>query len=175
MGHVERIKFLLENTNLKFTEIAAEVDVTSRTVQNINNGITHKEERDYPIRVTGRTLGELRTRLTEPTTAAVPRPNVLSPQLIDYISMLSLLEVPIDCLLEFREVYEKPLTEIFGRRLSDDELLSVITLRPTIPKQLNYLINAHDRPMVKFLNMNYWIKTGFIAKVEEEMVYSLFR
>lgn len=176
MPHVEEIKNLLESTDLKFIDIAARVGVSSRTVQNINNGITHKEAgREYPIRITGRSFGELKARLLTPTTAAVPRPNVLSPQLLDYISMLSLLGVSIDCLLEFDMVYRKPLEEIFEKSLTKRELLAIIHLRPTVPNQLNRLIRAYDNPSVRFLNIEFWIKTGFITKREKEIIYSLFK
>lgn len=174
--YVEEVKDLLKHTELKFTDIAARVGVSSRTVQNINNGKTHRKAGEiYPIRFSAARMAELRERLATPTKSAVKRPNVLSPQLLDYIGMLALLDVNINCLLEFREVYDYQVEAIFGRKLTDDELLSVISLRPTVPHQFYTLIEAYHNPKVKFINIPFWIESGFIQKEEESIIYSLFK
>ena len=174
--HVSSVKELLKNTELKFTEIAKETGVSPKTVQNINNGKTHfNKDETYPLRPSSLKIGELRARLSVPTQDAVPRPNVLSPQMIDYVGMLSLLGVGIECLLVFKEAYRRPLEEIFGRKLSDDDLLSIIKLEPTLPPQLNTLINAYRNPRVKFINTEYWLNSGFISAYEENLIYSLFK
>lgn len=176
MPHVSDVKELLKNSELKFTEIAKEVGVSPKTVQNINNGKTHRDANEvYPLRPSGQRVGELRARLSIPNKNAVPRPNVLSPQMIDYIGMLSLLGVEIDCLLTFKEAYIAPLEEIFGRKLNDSDILSIINLRPTLPPQLDTLIKAHTKPKVKFINLEYWLNSDFISAAEEGMIYSLFK
>lgn len=129
----------------------------------------------YPLRPSGVKIGELKTRLSVPTADAVPRPNVLSPQMIDYVGMLSLLGVGMECIIIFKDVYNKPLEEIFGRELSESELLSIIQLEPKFPPQLNTLINAYKNPRVKFINTEYWLNSGFISTYEENLIYSLFK
>lgn len=169
--HIEEIKKLLRNTDVPMADIAKQFKVSARTVSNINNGNTYKEENiNYPLRISGKRIYELKRKLSIPNKKAVPNPHVLSPQLLDYIGFLSLLEVSEDCLLEFKEVYNKQLTKHFGKNLSNTEILSVISLRPTRPRQLKELLNAYDNPKVKMINTDYWLKQGLIKKGEEEVL-----
>lgn len=170
----ESIKNLLKNTDLPLTEIAERLNTSSRTVRNINQGITHQEVGEtYPLRTTGDKLSELKNRLSKPTKDAVLNPHVLSPQLLDYLGFLSILEVDIDCLLIFKDVYYKQLVKIFGRELSDQEILSIIKLEPNRPTQLKEMVQAHKSPKVRLINLNYWIKKGIIEENEKDMIYSL--
>lgn len=55
MTRKERVKLIkhdLEFTDKTLSSIAAEYEVSRTTVNNINNGKTHKENREYPIRQT---------------------------------------------------------------------------------------------------------------------------
>lgn len=174
-SNIDVIKNLLKNTDKKMTEIAELCGVSSRTVQNINNGKTHKKPDEiYPIRATGKRLSDLKGRLSVPRKEAVPRPHVLSPQLIDYIGFLSLLGVGEEAILEFREVFYEELKCFFNRDLSNDEILSIIKLRPSKPETLSDLVKAYDKPRVRFMNLGYWLETGLIKPGEEEFILSMF-
>lgn len=170
----ESIKTALRNTDLPMTEIAKKFKVSARTVRNINNGDSYFDKScSYPIRITGKRLQELKRELSKATTDAVPNPHVLSPQLLDYIGFLSILEVDITCLLVFKDVYNLQLKKFFGRELSDQEILSIIELRPSRPRQLMEMIKAYDHPKVQLINTSYWLKKGIIKKGEDEILSSL--
>lgn len=154
--------------------IAKEFDISSRTVQNINKGLTHYDESEtYPLRITGRMISQLKDRLSRPNESAVPNPHILSPQLLDYIGFLSILEVGPTCIITFKSVFNQQLEEIFKRELTDVEILSIIELRPQRPAQLKEMVNAYYDPKVRLTNVEYWIKTGFIKREEKDMIYSL--
>ena len=168
------IKKLLKNTKEPMSQIAKKFDLSARTVSNINKGLTHFDKNEnYPLRITAQKKSQLKNRLSIPNKNAVRNPNILSPQLLDYIGFLSVLEVGIECLLEFREVYNEQLEKSFSRELSDKEVLAIIELRPTRPAQLKEMINAYTNPKVKFINKEYWVETGFIDKSEEDLLYSI--
>lgn len=171
---VEEIKNLLRNTDKSLSNIAKETGVSPRTVGNINQGKTHfEEDTDYPLRVTGQRINQLKNKLSKPTKKAVMNPHILSPQLLDYIGFLSILGVGLECLLEFKEVYYKQLSDIFNREMSDEDIISIIKLRPSRPTQLKELVEAYYEPKVKLINMKFWLETGFIKKQEKEIIYSL--
>lgn len=155
-------------------EISKKCKVSTKTVQNINIGQTHYDESvKYPIRVTGQMIGKLRQRLSKPNKNAVPNPHILSPQLLDYIGFLSILGADLYSIIEFKEVYYKPLKDFFQRELTNEEILAIIELRPQRPTQLKEIIEAYYSPKVKLINLDYWVKTGFIKKGERDMIYSL--
>lgn len=171
---VKDIKKLLKSTDLPMTEIAKKFNVSPKTVRNINQGTTyHDKNLVYPIRITSKRIQEIKRELSIPTREAVPNPQILSPQLLDYIGFLSMLEVDIDCLLTFKDVYYKPLKSLFGRELSDQDILSIIKLRPKRPRPLRELIEAYDFPKVQLLNKDYWVEKELIQKGEEEAINSL--
>lgn len=170
----EEVKKLLEGTELPMVEIAKKLNVSPRTVRNINNGVTHfDQKRQYPIRVTAKRISELKEILSTPNNAAVPNPHILSPQVLDYIGFLSLLGAEVNCLLVFKDIYYKQLTKIFGRELSDKEILSIFQLKPFRPRQLSELIKAYDFPKVKLINLDYWVKQGIIKERDKEIISSL--
>lgn len=168
---IEKIKHRLINTDDKFVDIARDFNKSSKTIQNINNGFTHKKPDEvYPLRMSGQRLGTLKERLSIPNINAVPRPHVLSPQMLDYIGFLSLLGVEIDCLLTFKEVYIKELNSYFDKELSDSEIVSIISLKPRLPQSLDELIKAHSKPRVQLMNLEFWIKTGIIQESERTFI-----
>lgn len=172
--YVEEIRKYLRNTDMSLKDIGLKCNVSPRTVSNINSGKSHfKEELNYPLRITGIKLSELKSKLSIPTQKAVQNPHILSPQLLDYIGFLSLMGVGVEALLEFKEVYYKQLREIFNKDLNDSELKSILELRPTRPAHLRKMLSAYDNPQVKFINTEYWVKTGLIEDREREALYSL--
>lgn len=120
--------------------------------------------------MSGQRLGILRDKLSIPNRNAVPRPNVLSPQMLDYIGFLSILKVDISCLLVFKSIYIEELNRYFKRELSDADILSIISIRPTLPQSLNDLVRAHTKPKVQLMNVDHWIKTGIIQESEREFI-----
>lgn len=155
-------------------QIAERYQVSPRSVQNINKGTTYYDSSEsYPLRVTGQMIGKLRQKLSIPSAAAVPNPHILSPQLLDYVGFLSLLGVEINSLLEFKGMYYKALVSFFEKDLTDSEIVSIMKLRPQQPTQLKEIVEAYYNPKVKLINIDYWIKTGFIKKAERDMIYAL--
>lgn len=172
--YVKDVKNLLINTDSPMSEIAKKYKVSARTVSNINQGKTYFDEKlDYPLRITGQRINKLKEKLSKPTKKAVLNPHILSPQLLDYIGFLSILDVGIECLLVFKDVYYKELKVIFNRELSDKEIISIIELRPQRPAKLEKMINAYYNPRVRLMNKEYWLKEGIITERESEIIYSL--
>lgn len=171
---ISDIKKDLINTDLTIRQISDKHGVATRTVRNINLGSTYYDRKlKYPLRITGVKIEELKNKLKVPTKKAVPNPHILSPQLLDYVGFLSLLGVEISCLLEFKEVYIKQLTKVFGRELTNQEILSVIELRPLRPRQLSELIKAYDKPKVKLINTEFWLKKKLIDEGEASALGTL--
>lgn len=170
----EEIRKDLRNTNLSMKLLAKKHGVSARTISNINSGSTNRIEGiTYPIRLTSQDKANLKEKLMRPTIDAVPNPHVLSPQLLDYIGFLSLLEVGPECLIVFKKVYYKQLKKIFGRDLSDEEIASIIVLRPTRPRQLKQMLDAYENPKVKLINTEFWLKKGIISEAEVEVLTTI--
>lgn len=176
MSKVGEIKNLIKNSDLTFSAIASKFNVHVNTIYNINKGHSHYDELErYPLRTNEQTIARsLRSKLSIPRGDIIKEPSVASPQLLDYISLLSLLDISSDSIILFKKVFIKELEEISNKKWSDEDLKGLIKTQPRYPKTLKMLVDAYYEPVFKFLNQKHWLSIGFLSEKEASAIYLLF-
>lgn len=171
----EEIKFLIKESDLTFKEIAKKTNSHINTVYNINKGRTHFDlDEEYPLRSRdGDRVARLVERLRKPSLKALPQSNIISVYLLGYISFLSFIESPVECLLVFKHLYERDVAAVVGRELSDQELVDLFKLNPQQPETLQILLNAYFNPSLSMTIIKYWGESGFLKGEELQDVFKI--
>lgn len=172
----DQIKELIKNSNLSMKEIAKSCGVHVNTVYNINSGKTyHDPAEKYPLRQKDSDkVNQLREKLTVPRLDILEESSVLSPRVLDYISLLSLLDVPSTCIVLFKNIFIKDLEVLTESNWTNETLSALVKTRPSQPNSLKCLIDAYYNPSVRFLNLPYWVKINFLSEEEAQNIYLLF-
>lgn len=172
----ERIKFLIKESDWSFKKIAEETNSHINTIYNINKGKTHFDHKEsYPLRSRdGDKVHKLIDKLSKPTLAAIPRADIITIHLLNYISMLSFLKVAVDCVLLFKDIYYDDVVKLLGYDLTDEDLISLFRLRPQEPEKLRIILDSYYSPVLSLDIINYWQSSGFLNEEELKYIFKIF-